>query len=483
MQAFIWGNRWRDNSDDLPGLMTGTQLAVGIGIAVVSAIIAPGAGLAAFSFNLSLSQFATAAATVCVMQGGCSEQGAMMLAMAITVGAQMGAGNLLAGTTLAEIGTDAALKKGLTGSAEELLKNGVAQEAMGAAVRDKVVKFMAGSVASNIARGAAIGAAMGWAQYEVAVYLDKQIVDEDKGGSINGVIKQGIIGIASSLGGSLAAGAFSFGIDALTAGATGMTASLSAMGRGDIKDSTTVKFVDVMKGIIAASNLGEQLFVIGVRWLADEIKVNGKSLVDGDSQKSQAIGLIAGALYRHFGTDPVAKIKNALAGQKADAAGKAAGEQKKNDLLNENPQRSDEDLQEAYDKAYQKTFAAVKAAELQNLAYKSTSGEGLTDEDIKNNEAYNKAIDKELVAFYYRDDPQIAAAVQKKIEELGLDGASLLPGVLEGVRAGVIKELAAQYPDDASPAGKKPLAREEKLQRDLDGRRNELVKILAQGLA
>ena len=39
MTAFIWGNKWVDRSDDLPGLMTGTQVAVGIGIAVVAALI------------------------------------------------------------------------------------------------------------------------------------------------------------------------------------------------------------------------------------------------------------------------------------------------------------------------------------------------------------------------------------------------------------------------------------------------------------
>jgi len=91
VQAFIWGNKWVDRSDDLPGLMSGGEIALSAAISIAGAALGAGS-LMAFAFSLAMSSFANTMATVCVMKGSCSEQQGMMLSMAISVGASFGAG-------------------------------------------------------------------------------------------------------------------------------------------------------------------------------------------------------------------------------------------------------------------------------------------------------------------------------------------------------------------------------------------------------
>src|SRR3989338_2096946 len=169
MQAFVWGNRWRDNSDNLPGLMTGEQLAVGLAIQVAGAAIGaygnPNAFLA-FSFNLSLSQFSSSAATACVTNGVCSEGQAMILATAISFVGSYGAGLAMPAKPLPSGVSGPPLPPGTT-------------------VGGTMTTYQ---IAAGLGKAAALGAVSGYAQYEIAKRLDDSLSDR-----MDSLIKQRII--------------------------------------------------------------------------------------------------------------------------------------------------------------------------------------------------------------------------------------------------------------------------------------------------
>jgi len=47
MEAFVWGDKWRDQSKNLPGLVSGWQLFTGIALDVGMAFVSAGIGAAA----------------------------------------------------------------------------------------------------------------------------------------------------------------------------------------------------------------------------------------------------------------------------------------------------------------------------------------------------------------------------------------------------------------------------------------------------
>ncbi|MCK5179231.1 MAG: hypothetical protein KAR32_06840, partial [Candidatus Omnitrophica bacterium] len=184
MTPFIWGNKWVDKSDDLPGLMSDGDIIAGAAIQAVSAYFGGGP---CFAFSMGVSSFAGSMAQVAVMKWGFSEKQGMMLATAISVGASWGAGG--------------------------------APEGLTSALGDSVTAGIA-----TVIIGMAVGAVQGYLQYEIAEWLDGQL-DED----MNSAIRQGIIGIASSLGASLATTMVVGGISsAFSAGAKGKPSTTNA---------------------------------------------------------------------------------------------------------------------------------------------------------------------------------------------------------------------------------------------------------------
>ena len=103
MKAFVWGNQWIDQSDNLPGLLSGGEIAMQAGIAIGVALISmflPGIGTAAqYGITMALAmaavsigagQLAGTVATICVMKGACSQSQGMILAIALSVGLSLG---------------------------------------------------------------------------------------------------------------------------------------------------------------------------------------------------------------------------------------------------------------------------------------------------------------------------------------------------------------------------------------------------------
>ncbi|MBU4334327.1 MAG: hypothetical protein KKD07_07810, partial [Candidatus Omnitrophica bacterium] len=94
LKTFIWGSAWVDKSDELPGLVGDGNMWKSIAIQVVGAIIAAilcpytacasMAGFLAYAaLSMAASQFASTLAEVCVMKGVCSQQGGMILSIAV----------------------------------------------------------------------------------------------------------------------------------------------------------------------------------------------------------------------------------------------------------------------------------------------------------------------------------------------------------------------------------------------------------------
>ncbi|MDE2028366.1 MAG: hypothetical protein KGJ11_07475, partial [Candidatus Omnitrophica bacterium] len=88
LQAFVWGDKWRDMSQNLPGIVSGAQLGIQIAILVLRIVLSfvpyVGTGIEFAMFAYEVSQLAQALATICVMKGACSQDEAFLLSTAIT---------------------------------------------------------------------------------------------------------------------------------------------------------------------------------------------------------------------------------------------------------------------------------------------------------------------------------------------------------------------------------------------------------------
>ncbi len=95
-KAFVWGSKWRDRSGDLPGLMSDSEIAMQIGIAVASAVVTWGLGsfgttaLVLASLGMAAGQFAQAVATVCMMEGVCSAKQGFILQVGLSAAISAG---------------------------------------------------------------------------------------------------------------------------------------------------------------------------------------------------------------------------------------------------------------------------------------------------------------------------------------------------------------------------------------------------------
>ena len=126
LQAFVWGDKWRDLSKSLPGIMSGgslaLQLCIDIGLLALSFTGVGAAlkiGTVMTEFSLQLGNLMNALGTICVMKGACSQDEAFILSMAITVGVTMGVGAL----------GPAQIAGGLSASAVQVISNGSGAEA------------------------------------------------------------------------------------------------------------------------------------------------------------------------------------------------------------------------------------------------------------------------------------------------------------------------------------------------------------------
>ncbi|MCK5180724.1 MAG: hypothetical protein KAR32_14425, partial [Candidatus Omnitrophica bacterium] len=216
MTPFIWGNKWVDKSDELPGLMSTEDVLISVAIQVVAALILPGAG---FAFSIGVSSFAGTMGEVAVMKWGWSEDQAMILTVAISVGANMGASAFSGAGVAAQAGKDAVKELGKEAT-KELVKS-TYRDAVKAAMNEMAKRTsmeVFKQTLVGVAKGAAIGVAMGYVKVEIAKALDDMLSED-----MNGVIRDGIIGIVSSIGASLAVAGVTQGISsAFKAGTEGL---------------------------------------------------------------------------------------------------------------------------------------------------------------------------------------------------------------------------------------------------------------------
>jgi hypothetical protein len=90
LQAFAWGDKWRDRSNELPGFVSDSSVFMNLGITLISSGLMPGGfDPMNFAFSLSLSSFTQTIATICVQNGTCSASGAFILTQALSMGITM----------------------------------------------------------------------------------------------------------------------------------------------------------------------------------------------------------------------------------------------------------------------------------------------------------------------------------------------------------------------------------------------------------
>lgn len=226
MAAFVWGDKWRDQSDDLPGLVSSSEEWSGVITTLVIIVVTWGIGYAlqaaaeaakayqqlaellklladilgaaetfssiaafaaAFNFSYGLSQFSNALATIyylkCTEKGGSNcEDKAMYLNMAISIG-----GSLFKGAAM-KVGADqAAAGTAKTAGLGETFK------AIGGAMLRSLPKALATSLVS-----------MG-VQKLTADALSKLFLDENDEDDQLSVLEQAIVGVVAGLAGGLAA--------------------------------------------------------------------------------------------------------------------------------------------------------------------------------------------------------------------------------------------------------------------------------------
>jgi len=155
MKVFVWGNKWIDRSDDLPGLLSGADVFAAVISMVVQIVIAyiMGGPLGVI-ISLASSTFGSAVGEAyyvnCVNDGGDDcESNAFILSTAITIAVSVGL-NYMAG-----IGSEAG------NAAGEAAASG-GETALESTASTGATSSLSTAL-QNAAVGAAVGAALGWA--------------------------------------------------------------------------------------------------------------------------------------------------------------------------------------------------------------------------------------------------------------------------------------------------------------------------------
>ncbi|MFT5388134.1 MAG: hypothetical protein ACI9E5_001270, partial [Candidatus Omnitrophota bacterium] len=358
-QAFVWGSKWQDNSDNLPGLYdTGDMLlqvaiTLGSSFAFATGQMQLGVAMMFALFSYTVSQFSSTIATVCVMKGACTQDQAMILNIALSAALTVGmvsfappsalaggatggaAGSIVgnAGGAGAAAGTSSiagalqslgegvramatavngfmdTLMSPLTSVLDQvtgalgLLAGTSVPTAVGTAAANQVadhvmMKFMKGFVG-----GFVVGGAKGYVQMVVADAVNDLI-----GGDDNSVLVESVIGMVSSLTANVAVTA---GVVILESHGADFGLSMALDPFSNDKDHAVGDItvdVDGIDGTVLTKTINP--VTQAVRTVLRQSNLNGQVLslavrfiadevggVDADSLMSQAIGNLAGVVY------------------------------------------------------------------------------------------------------------------------------------------------------------------------------------------
>ncbi|MFA5261668.1 MAG: cysteine peptidase family C39 domain-containing protein, partial [Candidatus Omnitrophota bacterium] len=288
MTPFVWGNKWVDKSDDLPGILSTGELIVGAVITAVTSFVGGAIGnvaistiLGTFAFSMGSSSFSgslgEAIAVSCINNGGDAEactSKANAWATGVSIGLSLGAAGLTAGSGGGEAKVD------------------FSNFDWGAAIRGMATQ------------GAIMAAEYGYAKVLDAA-LDKIAPNMDQ------YIKDGIVGISSSLAAQVTvlplAGLIFEGTSAVTyktakdgtkVARTTAGKILAKLGSG-VKTGWTMAWKSAVAGLagllvrLGMCELGELM----VKGQVDENGKQKKNPFAGDSMLSQAIGMITQAVF------------------------------------------------------------------------------------------------------------------------------------------------------------------------------------------
>jgi len=330
LEAFVWGDKWRDNSGNLPGLLSGSAIAMNIGITVASALLTGGSAMLA----LSVSNFTQTLATICVQEGVCNAHMGFILqsalSMALTMGLSSGAS---AGSTGAEATTSSTSSTGffdglssmgdsVTGFFSDIGNSvngffsdffgGAAVESTAASTATETIatttaantaattstaavmsfgSFDWGAFGKGFAVGLIVGAAKAEAQYQAAKMVDKFICS-DPGKTCsdsNTIIKEGVTMIAASLAGSLTVATLAVAGDAMGLGTERMFGLTT---NPKDKYAPSLSFSDAI-----SKTLWDQRFVVVGQLASTAIRLGALGAgVKADSSMSTILGTLGSSI-------------------------------------------------------------------------------------------------------------------------------------------------------------------------------------------
>ncbi|MBF0486226.1 MAG: hypothetical protein HQL16_06915, partial [Candidatus Omnitrophica bacterium] len=200
MQTFVWGDKWRNRSDDLPGLLTAGQVfmqvfmqfamaflgmllgglfsGAGAAAGVGGEVAQMGASMQQFSIALTIgvSTFSSTAAEACILAEVCDERTGFILNIALNTSLTLGA---ISGANAATEGGD-----------------------------------VLGAFFKGAAQGLAIGIVKGFVMYEVYKIVYEAMGGDSKKSNAQTIIQQTMASFASSVAGSIATTAMAYLVDA-----------------------------------------------------------------------------------------------------------------------------------------------------------------------------------------------------------------------------------------------------------------------------
>ncbi|MDE2009504.1 MAG: hypothetical protein KGJ09_05425, partial [Candidatus Omnitrophica bacterium] len=248
MQAFVWGDKWRDMSGNLPGIVSGTQLGIQLAMMVaviVMSMFLPGAtsayqlgvmGSLDFAmFAVSLSQLTQALATICVMKGACSQSEAFILGTVIDTAITMGMGAGVSAENDAAQASEKGAQEAVQGSLEASSGDFAGALSSFSDAAQQFVKASAETTASHLATvfiesfatGLVYGFVKGVVELEITKAISNAICpDPSKCSDTSQILESAVEAVASSVGASAAVDATGLGLDAIS-GSTYFTNILS----------------------------------------------------------------------------------------------------------------------------------------------------------------------------------------------------------------------------------------------------------------
>ncbi|MEI7999173.1 MAG: cysteine peptidase family C39 domain-containing protein, partial [Candidatus Omnitrophota bacterium] len=186
IQAFVWGDKWRDLSQNLPGLVTISSQLISAGIQIATAIVGAGIGGTigqAMVVGVGIAQMASKIATICQMEGVCDATTGFILTVAITAACSAGIG---------AIGSAAASATAATATS------------------------IATSFAVSFAQGFVIGLIKGYIIMQIVKAVSNALCGSDGSGCSSDtkqILSEGLSSVLSAIGGDLGVGLTAYGLD------------------------------------------------------------------------------------------------------------------------------------------------------------------------------------------------------------------------------------------------------------------------------